>query len=227
MTALAICGAAAAIGLSLTWCSPGHAQTPPAGCIGAMPAVATDPESEPKEEYWLVLMVRVFKCLEWLDSTWLGTTTRNTFWEHDWCCRWEGKWPKSTTVLYIEEGGIIGEHVQRWRQIAATNADIEIRGPCFSACTLIIGILPKERICFDEYASLHFHAARELNGRIALDATIWMHWIYPREIRDWLMAKGGPTKMTVHEFWELEAPDLWAMGYRKCKAKPAPVMTLK
>ena len=50
---------------------------------------------------------------------------------------------------------------------------------------------------------------------------------YPRDIYDWLMARGGVSSMTVHDFWVLEAPDLWAMGYRRCAPKRAPLMTIE
>jgi hypothetical protein len=39
-----------------------------------------------------------------------------------------------------------------------------------------------------------------------------------------LMARGGVPGMTVHNFWVLEAPELWAMGYRRCAPEHAPMM---
>jgi hypothetical protein len=78
---------------------------------------------------------------------------------------WNGKW-STPTVLYLEEGGFIFEHMRRWRQLGQSDADVEIRGPCFSACTLIIAVVPKQRLCFGDYASLQFHAASDLSGRI-------------------------------------------------------------
>jgi hypothetical protein len=76
----------------------------------------------------------------WLDTNWLGTAFREI-------APWNGKWSKPT-VLYLEGGGFIHEHMQRWREVRQTDADIEIRGPCFSACTLIMAVVPKERLCF-------------------------------------------------------------------------------
>jgi hypothetical protein len=32
--------------------------------------------------------------------------------------------------------------------------------------------------------------------------------------------------MTVYDFWVLEAPELWAMGYRRCAPERAPLMTI-
>jgi hypothetical protein len=151
-----------------------------------------------------------FKWLRWTETNWLGTV----FVDYK---PWNGVWP-STTVLQYEPGGIIGEHMKRWRELAQSGDDVEIRGPCFSACTLIVGYVPKERLCFGDYASLQFHAAREADGKMSEWATWRMFSDYPNDIRNWLKARGGVPKMTVANFWELRAEELWDMGYRKCKS---------
>jgi hypothetical protein len=84
--------------------------------------------------------------------------------------------------------------------------------------------VPKERLCFGDYASLQFHLATDVSGRIAIPASVWMLMQYPRNIYDWLMARGGVPGMTVYDFLVMEAPELWAMGYRKCTAEHAPMM---
>jgi hypothetical protein len=43
-------------------------------------------------------------------------------------------------------------------------------------------------------------------------------------VKHWLMARGGAPGMTVYDFWVLEAPELWTMGYRKCAPEHAPMM---
>jgi hypothetical protein len=103
----------------------------------------------------------IWEFIAWMDTNWLGTAGR-----FDKPAPWNGKWSKPT-VLYLEQGGFIFEHMRRWRQLGQSDADVEIRGPCFSACTLIIAVVPKERLCFGGYASLQFHAASDLSGRIA------------------------------------------------------------
>jgi hypothetical protein len=108
--------------------------------------------------------------------------------------------------------------MRRWRELAQSDDDVEIRGPCFSACTLIVGYVPKERICFGDHASLQFHAAREVDGKVSEWATWRMFNDYPNDIRNWLKARGGVPKMTIANFWELRAEELWDMGYHKCKS---------
>jgi hypothetical protein len=69
--------------------------------------------------------------------------------------------PRLKTVLYYEPGGMIAEHWQRWMKLAGSGDDVEIRGPCVSACTLIMAHIPSDRLCFGQNASLQFHPSRD------------------------------------------------------------------
>ena len=90
-------------------------------------------------------------------------------------------------------------------------------GICRSACTLLTVHIPRGRLCFAEYSSLHFHQARLDDGSPALTATRWMIDRYPEDIRAWILYKGGPEAMPQrNQFWVLTAEKLWDMGYRKC-----------
>ena len=130
---------------------------------------------------------------------------------------------KTKAVLYNEPGGIIQDHVKRWRALAVSADDVEIRGPCVSACTLIMAFVPSDRICFGEAASLQFHMAGHVNQEPNIDTARWMLNQYPQDIRLWIRAKGGVEKMTFYAMWKLAAEELWAMGYRKCDPEASPV----
>jgi hypothetical protein len=121
-------------------------------------------------------------------------------------------------ALYLEPGGVIKEHIERWQELARSGTDIEILDACYSACTLIVAYVPKERLCFGAFATLQFYLAwnRE-TGKPSFDATLWMLKQYPREIYDWIMERGGVASMTIPIFMELRAPSLWRMGYRQCQ----------
>jgi hypothetical protein len=135
-------------------------------------------------------------------------------------------WSRPKTVLYDEPGGILFEHVNRWIALARSGDDVEIRGPCTSACTMIMAYVPKERLCFGDYASLQFHLVRFADtGKMDLASSLWMLNRYPGNIRDWLMARGGVASMSIQDLWTLEAEELLDMGYRKCEYEPAPLMT--
>jgi hypothetical protein len=160
----------------------------------------------------------LFEFLDMLDRSWLGTATRN-FNPNG----WNGVWPNTrvedpSMVILFEPGGVVKEHVERWRELARSGADVEILGPCYSACTLIVAYVPKERLCFGAFATLQFHLAWDREtGKPSLDASLWMLKQYPREIYDWIMERGGVASMTIPTFWELRAPNLWRWGYRQCK----------
>jgi hypothetical protein len=127
------------------------------------------------------------------------------------------------TVLYEERGGRIADHWERWKALAAEGGEVEIRGPCWSACTLILAHIPRERLCFDKHAELNFHQAARPNGEPVMEATRWMVAQYPKDIREWINTMGGvetlPTPSPNHPagtFYMLFPVQLWAMGYRKC-----------
>ena len=127
------------------------------------------------------------------------------------------------TVLYEERGGRIVDHWERWKALAAQGGEVEIRGPCWSACTLIMAHIPRERLCFDKHAELNFHQAMRPSGELSMEASQWMVDQYPEDIRKWLKTMGGvermPTPSLNHPaqtFYMLFPVQLWAMGYRKC-----------
>jgi len=138
-------------------------------------------------------------------------------------------WPEvPPTVLFTEPGGILVDHVKRWIDLAASGQDVEIYGPCYSACTLITAYVPKERLCFAKFSSLNFHQVTYMGHPTvpAAQYTEWMFNRYPEDIRAWLNKRGGIEKLPLtgltHEWWILWANELWEMGYRKCeKETPA------
>src|SRR5262245_21908816 len=61
--------------------------------------------------------------------------------------------------------------------------NVEIRGLCPSACTLVLAHVPKERLCFSQTAVLAFHLARFPNGEPTIEGSLAMFNAYPRDIR--------------------------------------------
>ena len=91
---------------------------------------------------------------------------------------------------------------------------------------MIMAYVPHEQLCFGESASLEFHAAQNSKtGELSIETTKWMLSQYPQDIRIWIRDKGGVEKMSIEQFWTLNAAELWTMGYRKCEgeAEPPPV----
>jgi hypothetical protein len=86
---------------------------------------------------------------------------------------------------------------------------------------MVTALIPKERLCFGPDATLGFHMARAgwNDPTPKPQSTRWMIDRYPVVIRDWIKAKGGLAKMPqLNEYWILEAPQLWTMGFRRCQS---------
>jgi hypothetical protein len=129
-------------------------------------------------------------------------------------------------VVYDGQGGPIVEADSRWKTIDFFGPDVEIRGPCRSACPLVISRIRKDKLCFGEKGSLWLHQTRDLLSKPGEEpkrwepndkATKWLVDSYPPDIRAWIEGRGGVTKLPYDGYWFLFAPDLWEMGYRKCE----------
>jgi hypothetical protein len=130
-----------------------------------------------------------------------------------------GPEPVVPVVMHGGLGGWVEQHKFRFGLLKQNNATVEMRGGCWSACTLITSYIPKERLCFEKGAFLAFHAARtaEVSPGPNSAVTLWMYGSYPAEIRQWIDRHGGPDKLTVESFWTMYDHELWAMGYPRCK----------
>jgi hypothetical protein len=111
----------------------------------------------------------------------------------------------------------MGRHGSCHRDFAISNRDQHKILPRFSQIVAPHRIVPKDRLCFGERASLNFHAAGRL-GKPDMEFTKWMVSQYPQDIRIWLRDRGAPEKMTFEDMWTLPASELWKMGYKKCNA---------
>jgi hypothetical protein len=92
-------------------------------------------------------------------------------------------------------GGQVGPFLDLFEKVRESGERVVIDGPCLSACTLVLSIVPGERICVTKRAVLGFHAARSVDrsGRFyaepeASDAVLQA---YPGPVRDWISRRGG------------------------------------
>jgi hypothetical protein len=104
----------------------------------------------------------------------------------------------SATVRIVSDaGGQIGPYLENLVAIRGSGERVVIDGPCLSACTMILGVIPRERICVTSRARLGFHAAWHPgdNGRpiTSRGGTQLLMDIYPQNVRQWIARKGGLT----------------------------------
>ena len=101
--------------------------------------------------------------------------------------------PASAVVrISNDAGGQIGPYLDKLASLRSSGQSVVIDGPCLSACTLLLGIIPRERICVTPRARLGFHAAwkPDANGnkRLSREGTRALWDIYPGNVRAWLVA---------------------------------------
>jgi hypothetical protein len=62
--------------------------------------------------------------------------------------------------IYDDLGGQIGEYLSKYQALRVSGQQVIIDGTCASACTMILGAVPRDRICVTPRATLVFHAGR-------------------------------------------------------------------
>jgi hypothetical protein len=124
-----------------------------------------------------------------------------------------------TVIINYGKGGLVIPHKERFLEYRLMKTRVEIRGPCYSACTMITGYVEPENLCIAQGAFLAFHAARGLYNprQISADATAEMYWLQPPKIRDWIDRNGGHEKLPLDGYWTMYDRELWAIGYPRCK----------
>ena len=58
-----------------------------------------------------------------------------------------------------DPGGQIGPYLENLVALRGSGERVIIDGPCLSACTMLLGVIPHDRICVTSRARLGFHAA--------------------------------------------------------------------
>ena len=104
--------------------------------------------------------------------------------------------PAMAEIRIIQSpGGEVGPFLDLFEQVRESGERVVIDGPCLSACTLVLSIVPGERICVTKRAVLGFHAARSIDrrGRVYAEpeASEAVLAAYPGPVRDWISRHGG------------------------------------
>jgi hypothetical protein len=114
-----------------------------------------------------------------------------------------------------DRGGRIGKYLDKFGTLATSGQSVIIDGECLSACTMVLGAVPHDKICVTTHASLGFHGAydRDPHGRVVpnQEATRLLYAQYPYPIRQWLDAHGGLKSRMIF----LRGKELMGM-YRPC-----------
>jgi hypothetical protein len=94
-------------------------------------------------------------------------------------------------------GGQVGPFLDLFERVRDSGERVVIDGPCLSACTLVLSLVPNERICVTRRAVLGFHAARSIDRRGRLyaepEASQLVLQAYPASVQGWIRRRGGLT----------------------------------
>jgi hypothetical protein len=101
-----------------------------------------------------------------------------------------------------DRGGQIGTYMQAFATLRTSGEKVVIDGNCLSACTLVLGLIPKSRVCATSRARFGFHAAwmpneegQPITSRSGTDA-LWN--IYPGAVKRWINRHGGLSRKMIY-----------------------------
>jgi hypothetical protein len=123
----------------------------------------------------------------------------------------------SNAVVRIadDRGGRIGTYLDKYHSLRTSGETVIVDGLCASACTIVLGIVPHDKICVTSRANFGFHAAWDLgaSGREVINpgATRTLYSMYPSLVRRWIAARGGLKPQLIF----LHGEELMSM-YRSC-----------
>ena len=108
----------------------------------------------------------------------------------------------SATMRIAEDrGGQIGHYLQAFAVLRSSGEKVMIDGNCLSACTLVLGLIPRSRICVTPRARFGFHAAwmpdsdgAPVTSPLGTQA-LWN--IYPKDVRRWINRNGGLSRKMI------------------------------
>jgi hypothetical protein len=117
--------------------------------------------------------------------------------------------PASATMRIAEDrGGQIGHYLQAFAMLRSSGESVVVDGNCLSACTLILGLIPHDRVCATPRARFGFHAAwmpdgdgRPVTSPLGTQA-LWN--LYPNQVRRWITRHGGLSRKMIY----MEGSDL-------------------
>src|SRR5499426_4532932 len=94
-----------------------------------------------------------------------------------------------------DSGGQIGPYLEKMAVLRGSGERVIIDGPCLSACTMVLGVIPRDRICVTPRARLGFHAAWNPGGDgapiVSRGGTQLLMEVYPQHVRQWINRRGG------------------------------------
>jgi hypothetical protein len=103
----------------------------------------------------------------------------------------------ATVIISDDIGGKMQDYTTRFRKVRDSGESVVIAGTCVSACTMVLGLVPSDRICATHNAALGFHAAWMFDNSgkrvVSASGTQDLLKTYPVPVRAWIARHGGLT----------------------------------
>ena len=111
-------------------------------------------------------------------------------------------------------GGYVDQYKEKYTKLKDKDERVVIDGICNSACTLVLGIVPLNRICVTPRASLGFHQAyydKKWTAGLRVTSvagTDELMSYYPPAVKKWITRNGG---LSAQMKRAVNGPELWAI----------------
>ncbi len=100
----------------------------------------------------------------------------------------------ATVRISDDRGGQIGDYLAKYHALRENGEQVMIDGTCASACTMLLGVIPRNRICVTPRAVLAFHSAwtpTSEGEQISSAGNYYLWSNYPPTVRKWIIQHGG------------------------------------
>jgi len=103
----------------------------------------------------------------------------------------------ATVIISDDVGGKMKDYTTHFQQVRNSGEPVVISGTCVSACTMVLGLVPSDRVCATPNAVLGFHAAWTFDSSgkrvVSASGTQDLMNAYPAPVRAWIARQGGLT----------------------------------
>lgn len=97
-------------------------------------------------------------------------------------------------TVWYSFGGRLDEFVEKYYEWRQAGVRVRVEGFCISACTFILGIIPRDRVCVSDQAIFGFHSAwspgPDGRPKYSAEGTNLIWNLYPKFVRDILTKLG-------------------------------------
>src|SRR5260370_20504509 len=110
----------------------------------------------------------------------------------------------AAVIISDDVGGKMRDYTTHFQQVRDSGEPVVIAGTCVSACTMVLGFVPRDRICATHNAVLGFHAAWMFDDSgkrvVSVSGTQDLMKTYPAPVRAWIARHRGLTPQMMYPY---------------------------